>query len=170
MGRPELGVTLTKLHVWNPEVVGGGVRKVAFLDADTVVLGNVDEIFEYVWDEEDDVGGVGLADSDSDEGEGGAGGRLGADGFGKNVTSSAGLMDGDGCMMEGLGGTSNNHRVQTQAGIIPRTQMMRKRPVFAAAPDQGWPDCFNSGVFVCKPDGTMFERLCQFAKVVGSFD
>lgn len=31
-------------------------------------------------------------------------------------------------------------------------------------------DCFNSGVFVCKPNADTFQSLCHFASSVGSFD
>ncbi|KAI8903068.1 nucleotide-diphospho-sugar transferase [Powellomyces hirtus] len=42
--------------------------------------------------------------------------------------------------------------------------------VFAAAPDIGWPDCFNSGVFVCKPRLDVFQGLVRMAATTGSFD
>ncbi|KAL2087397.1 hypothetical protein ACEWY4_016225 [Coilia grayii] len=42
LGRPELGVTFTKLHCWTLI----RYRKCVFLDADTLVLCNVDELFE----------------------------------------------------------------------------------------------------------------------------
>lgn len=41
---------------------------------------------------------------------------------------------------------------------------------FSASPDIGWPDCFNSGVFVFKPSVETFGKLVQFADTVGSFD
>lgn len=93
LGRPELDVTLTKLHVFNPEVLP--YDRIAFLDADTLILQNIDNIFEYV-DEES--------------------------------------------------------------------------VLFAAAPDIGWPDCFNSGVFVAKPNGDTFSEVITFADRNGSFD
>lgn len=40
--RPELGVTFSKLHAWKLE----RYSKCVFLDADTLVLTNVDELFE----------------------------------------------------------------------------------------------------------------------------
>ena len=40
--RPELGVTFSKLHAWRLEQYS----KCVFLDADTLVLRNVDELFE----------------------------------------------------------------------------------------------------------------------------
>ncbi|XP_075395130.1 glycogenin-2-like isoform X2 [Tenrec ecaudatus] len=84
--RPELSVTLTKLHCWTLTQYSKGV----FLDADTLVLSNVDELFE--------------------------------------------------------------------------------RSELSAAPDPGWPDCFNSGVFVFRPSLDTHGRLLQHAAQHGSFD
>lgn len=39
-----------------------------------------------------------------------------------------------------------------------------------AAPDIGWPDLFNLGVFVIKPLKAVFEELLEFAKEQPSFD
>ncbi|KAJ8255504.1 hypothetical protein COCON_G00193680 [Conger conger] len=86
MGRPELGVTLTKLHCWALTEY----TKCVFLDADMLVLCNVDELFD--------------------------------------------------------------------------------REDFSAAPDPGWPDCFNSGVFIFRPSLQTHGRLLQRAKENGSFD
>nr|ACO11092.1 Glycogenin-1 [Caligus rogercresseyi] len=44
------------------------------------------------------------------------------------------------------------------------------RKELSAAPDAGWPDCFNSGVFVFKPSVETFESLVAFAQKEGSFD
>jgi glycogenin glucosyltransferase len=38
-----------------------------------------------------------------------------------------------------------------------------ERDQFSAAPDAGWPDCFNSGVFVFKPSKETFTNLMLFA-------
>jgi glycogenin glucosyltransferase len=38
-----------------------------------------------------------------------------------------------------------------------------EREEFSAAPDAGWPDCFNSGVFVYKPSAETFRKLTEFA-------
>ncbi|XP_031301880.2 glycogenin-2 isoform X4 [Camelus dromedarius] len=84
--RPELGVTLTKLHCWTLT----HYSKCVFLDADTLVLSNVDELFA-------------------------------------------------------------------------RTEL-------SAAPDPGWPDCFNSGVFVFRPSLETHGLLLQHAADHGSFD
>ncbi|XP_063928656.1 mucin-5AC-like isoform X2 [Zophobas morio] len=84
--RPELGVTFTKLHCWRLTQFD----KCVFLDADTLVLRNCDELFD--------------------------------------------------------------------------------REELSAAPDVGWPDCFNSGVFVYRPSNETYEKLVQFALEKGSFD
>lgn len=84
--RPELGVTLTKLHCWTLTQYS----KCVFLDADTLVLSNIDELFE--------------------------------------------------------------------------------RSELSAAPDPGWPDCFNSGVFVFQPSLETHRLLLQHASDHGSFD
>lgn len=86
LGRPELGVTFTKLHCWTLI----RYRKCVFLDADTLVLCNVDELFD--------------------------------------------------------------------------------REELSAAPDPGWPDCFNSGVFVFRPSLHTHTRLLEHAAQHGSFD
>ncbi|VFV40983.1 glycogenin-2-like, partial [Lynx pardinus] len=84
--RPELGVTLTKLHCWTLT----HYSKCVFLDADTLVLSNIDELFD--------------------------------------------------------------------------------RAEFSAAPDPGWPDCFNSGVFVFQPSLETHGLLLRHAVDHGSFD
>eukprot|EP00842_Homolaphlyctis_polyrhiza_P002717 jgi/Hompol1/3446/HPOL_003251-RA len=43
-------------------------------------------------------------------------------------------------------------------------------PVFAAAPDVGWPDCFNSGVFVARPDAQIYSDLLRHLDEHDSFD
>jgi len=86
MKRPELGVTLTKIHCWRLTQY----KKCVFLDADTLVLKNIDELFE--------------------------------------------------------------------------------REELSAVPDIGWPDCFNSGVFVYSPSEDTFRALLKLATESGSFD
>ena len=36
--------------------------------------------------------------------------------------------------------------------------------------DIGWPDCFNSGVFVTKPSLELYRLLTEHALTHGSFD
>ncbi|XP_041125978.1 glycogenin-1-like isoform X1 [Polyodon spathula] len=86
MQRPELGVTLTKLHCWTLT----HYSKCVFMDADTMVLSNIDDLFE--------------------------------------------------------------------------------REELSAAPDPGWPDCFNSGLFVFRPSNETYNKLLQFSAENGSFD
>ncbi|KAL3999214.1 ATP-dependent DNA helicase PIF1 [Sarotherodon galilaeus] len=86
LGRPELGITFTKIHCWTLTQYS----KCVFLDADTLVLCNVDELFD--------------------------------------------------------------------------------RDELSAAPDPGWPDCFNSGVFVFRPSLHTHTRLLDHASHHGSFD
>lgn len=86
IGRPDLGVTFTKLHCWKLIQY----EKCVFLDADTFVVRNCDELFEH--------------------------------------------------------------------------------PEFSAAPDIGWPDYFNTGVFVFVPSEQTYNDLVQFALKHGTFD
>ncbi|KAI8905886.1 nucleotide-diphospho-sugar transferase [Gorgonomyces haynaldii] len=92
LGRPELDVTFTKLHVFDPQILE--FERVCFLDSDVLVVQPIDDIFSFL-----------------------------------------------------------DH---------PDT-------VFAAAPDIGWPDCFNSGVFVTKPSTELFSSILRFTEN-GSFD
>merc|ERR1719334_777127 len=86
MKRPELGVTLTRIHAWSLTQY----TKCVFMDADTLVVDNIDDLFE--------------------------------------------------------------------------------RDELSATPDIGWPDCFNSGVFVFKPSEETFQGLVRMAETEGSFD
>lgn len=86
LGRPELGATLTKIQLWGLTEY----TKLVFLDADTLPIRNIDDLFS--------------------------------------------------------------------------------RPAFSAAPDTGWPDCFNSGVFVAEPSDSVYQGLLQMAADKGSFD
>lgn len=45
-----------------------------------------------------------------------------------------------------------------------------EREELSAAPDPGWPDCFNSGVFVFKPSLETYKKILSFAVSHGSFD
>ncbi|KAM3922835.1 glycogenin-1-like isoform 2-T3 [Leptodactylus fuscus] len=84
--RPELGVTFTKIQCWSLTQY----TKCVYMDADTIALRNIDELFD--------------------------------------------------------------------------------REEFSAAPDSGWPDCFNSGVFVFRPSIDTYRRLLKYAEDNGSFD
>ncbi|KAG0232963.1 Glycogenin-1 [Actinomortierella wolfii] len=95
LGRPELGITLTKIHVFNQTQFD----KVVFLDADTLILRNVDHLFD---------------------------------------TAANGSLDDE------------DHNTR-----------------FAASPDAGWPDCFNSGVFVCRPKYEDYRGLIELANKEG---
>lgn len=84
--RPELSVTLTKIHCWKLKQF----NKCVFMDADTMVTKNCDELFQ--------------------------------------------------------------------------------RDELSAVPDIGWPDCFNSGVFVYQPSQKTFNEMIIMANNEGSFD
>jgi len=84
--RPELGVTFTKLHCWRLTQY----TKCVFLDADTLALASLDDLFS--------------------------------------------------------------------------------EPELSACCDVGWPDCFNSGVFVFAPSQETYASLLQLAEAEGSFD
>lgn len=86
MKRPELGVTLSKIHCWKLTQF----TKCVFMDADTLVIKPIDELFQ--------------------------------------------------------------------------------RDQLSAVPDIGWPDCFNTGVFVFQPSEETFNALIQLAASEGSFD
>ncbi|MCJ8740449.1 hypothetical protein PDJAM_G00059260 [Pangasius djambal] len=45
-----------------------------------------------------------------------------------------------------------------------------EREELSAAPDPGWPDCFNTGVFVFQPSKETYSRLLNACKEHGSFD
>ncbi|XP_061385946.1 glycogenin-1 isoform X9 [Danaus plexippus] len=54
--------------------------------------------------------------------------------------------------------------------IVQNCDELFEREELSAAPDVGWPDCFNSGVFVFKPSADTFSKLVTFASERGSFD
>ncbi|CAH2102837.1 unnamed protein product [Euphydryas editha] len=54
--------------------------------------------------------------------------------------------------------------------VIQNCDELFEREELSAAPDVGWPDCFNSGVFVFKPSAETFSNLITFATERGSFD
>ncbi|KAK2040486.1 family 8 glycosyl transferase [Colletotrichum somersetense] len=89
IGRPDLHATMTKLRLWSLTQF----RRVLYLDADTLVLSNLDHVFDLP----------------------------------ESVT-------------------------------------------FAASPEIGFPDCFNSGVMLLRPDAATYAELTNFATRVDSFD
>ncbi|KAB1252415.1 Glycogenin-2 [Camelus dromedarius] len=99
--RPELGVTLTKLHCWTLT----HYSKCVFLDADTLVS---------------------------------------------------------------LGEGKGPHAPLPQ--VLSNVDELFARTELSAAPDPGWPDCFNSGVFVFRPSLETHGLLLQHAADHGSFD
>jgi len=54
--------------------------------------------------------------------------------------------------------------------VLNNADELFDREELSAAPDAGWPDCFNSGVFVFKPDLSTYTAILQHAKETGSFD
>uniref|UniRef100_A0A2H8U018 glycogenin glucosyltransferase n=1 Tax=Melanaphis sacchari TaxID=742174 RepID=A0A2H8U018_9HEMI len=54
--------------------------------------------------------------------------------------------------------------------VLQNCDELFQREELSAAPDPGWPDCFNSGVFVYKPSQDTFGQLLEFARTRGSFD
>jgi alpha-N-acetylglucosamine transferase len=56
------------------------------------------------------------------------------------------------------------------AQVLQNIDELFDREELSAAPDAGWPDCFNSGVFVFRPSEDTYNALLQFAMAQGSFD
>ena len=54
--------------------------------------------------------------------------------------------------------------------VLKNVDELFDREEFSASTDVGWPDCFNSGVFVFKPSGGTYTNLVNFALQQGSFD
>jgi len=54
--------------------------------------------------------------------------------------------------------------------VLQNIDDLFNREELSAAPDVGWPDCFNSGVFVFRPSADTYASLLQFAVTTGSFD
>ncbi|PAV69847.1 hypothetical protein WR25_26080 isoform F [Diploscapter pachys] len=54
--------------------------------------------------------------------------------------------------------------------VVQNADELFDRPDFSAAADIGWPDTFNSGVFVYAPSLETYHRLVEFAVEHGSFD
>ncbi|KAK7118035.1 hypothetical protein R3I94_021771 [Phoxinus phoxinus] len=54
--------------------------------------------------------------------------------------------------------------------VVSNIDELFDREELSAAPDPGWPDCFNSGVFVFRPSNETYGKLLQFCTEHGSFD
>ncbi|XP_036410303.1 glycogenin-1a isoform X2 [Megalops cyprinoides] len=54
--------------------------------------------------------------------------------------------------------------------VLSNVDELFDREELSAAPDPGWPDCFNSGVFVFRPSNETYEKLLQRCTEDGSFD
>ncbi|XP_056593777.1 glycogenin-1b isoform X2 [Triplophysa dalaica] len=54
--------------------------------------------------------------------------------------------------------------------VVSNIDELFDREELSAAPDPGWPDCFNSGVFVFRPSNETYGKLLQYCTVHGSFD
>ena len=54
--------------------------------------------------------------------------------------------------------------------VLQNVDELFDREELSAAPDIGWPDCFNSGVFVFVPSEETFSNLVALATQTGSFD
>jgi glycogenin glucosyltransferase len=54
--------------------------------------------------------------------------------------------------------------------VVQNVDELFDRDELSAAPDVGWPDCFNSGVFVYEPSINTYAALLNLALTRGSFD
>jgi len=54
--------------------------------------------------------------------------------------------------------------------VIQNCDELFERDELSAVPDIGWPDCFNSGVFVFEPSRATYEAVLEYAVQNGSFD
>ena len=54
--------------------------------------------------------------------------------------------------------------------VLANIDDLFEREELSAAPDPGWPDCFNSGVFVYQPSVETYTQLLHLASEQGSFD
>ncbi|KAJ4925422.1 hypothetical protein JOQ06_018154 [Pogonophryne albipinna] len=54
--------------------------------------------------------------------------------------------------------------------VLSNIDELFNREELSAAPDPGWPDCFNSGVFVFRPSLETYGKLLQHCTDHGSFD
>lgn len=65
------------------------------------------------------------------------------------------------------GGLTHTH---TSLQVVSNIDELFDREELSAAPDPGWPDCFNSGVFVYRPSLETYGKLLEYCTEHGSFD
>ncbi|XP_026093243.1 glycogenin-1-like [Carassius auratus] len=54
--------------------------------------------------------------------------------------------------------------------VVSNIDELFDREELSATPDPGWPDCFNSGLFVFCPSNETYSKLLKYCKEHGSFD
>ena len=54
--------------------------------------------------------------------------------------------------------------------VLESIDSLMDRPEFSACADAGWPDCFNTGLFVCVPNSETLALIMRHASAKGSFD
>ncbi|GAA96185.1 glycosyltransferase family 8 protein [Mixia osmundae IAM 14324] len=54
--------------------------------------------------------------------------------------------------------------------LRPLSHLFKLKDTFSAAPDSGWPDCFNSGVMVLSPSLDTFASLADMSQQRGTWD
>lgn len=54
--------------------------------------------------------------------------------------------------------------------VLQNIDELFDREELSAVADIGWPDCFNTGVFVYRPSEQTFQNLIELAAKEGSFD
>merc|ERR1712168_1389921 len=54
--------------------------------------------------------------------------------------------------------------------VLHNVDELFDREELSASPDAGWPDCFNSGEFVFRPNLNTYSELVKLAAAEGSFD
>lgn len=70
------------------------------------------------------------------------------------------VFEGTGCLSDG----------PVPSQVLDNVDELFERDELSAAPDPGWPDCFNSGVFVFQPSLQTHASLRAHALQHGSFD
>lgn len=67
---------------------------------------------------------------------------------------------------------SDTHLIFADVGpqVLSNIDELFDREELSAAPDPGWPDCFNSGVFVFRPSLETYAKLLEYCSEHGSFD